>query len=71
MSFWIGGAKGEEAQVDGAFVRNISNHSDLANGSARNDVGEPGKRVGTPGMYTASSDWKPGSVSNATFFRLG
>jgi hypothetical protein len=35
---------GAEGQVDGAFMRNISNHSDLANGSARNDVGEPGKR---------------------------
>ena len=39
-----GGAGGEEVQVDGAFMRNISNHSDLADESARNDVGEPGKR---------------------------
>jgi hypothetical protein len=40
VSGWDG-AEGEEAQVVGAFMRNNSDHSDLASGLARNEVGEP------------------------------
>ena len=36
--------EGEKARVDGTFMRNISDHSNLVYGSSRNDVGEIGKR---------------------------
>jgi hypothetical protein len=40
---WVSGWDGAEgeAQVVGAFMRNNSDHSDLASGSARDEVGEP------------------------------
>jgi hypothetical protein len=56
MSVWIAACvEGEEAQVDGAFMRNISSHSDIANGSVRNGVGEPGNRGSDPGMSRRST----------------
>ena len=54
MSFWI-----RVGGVTGAFMRNISNHSNLANGSARKDVGSQENVAATRiklGRHVASID---------------